>query len=98
MFGFSDELFAELDRSERLLGEIDELTKLKQQEVRIRKVTFTVGTLMPYFVLSIVRFEPWQIQLTADRLALLVDCRTTLREVDRGFEPWPDQHSGPLYN
>ena len=49
MFGFSDELFAELDRSERLLGEIDELTKLKQQEVSIRQVTFTVGTLMPYF-------------------------------------------------
>jgi len=29
-----DELFAELDRSERLLGEIDELTKLKQQEIQ----------------------------------------------------------------
>ena len=93
MFGFPDELFAELDRSERLLGEIDELTKLKQQEVSIRQVTFTVGTLMPYFV----RFEPWQIQLTADRLALLVECRTTLREVDPGFEPL-NQHSGPLYN
>ena len=37
MFGLSDELFAELDRSERLLGEIDELTKLKQQEVSTKK-------------------------------------------------------------
>ncbi|XP_068710019.1 HAUS augmin-like complex subunit 8 [Montipora foliosa] len=30
-----DELFAELDRSERLLGEIDQITKLKQREIQM---------------------------------------------------------------
>ena len=32
---FLDELFAVLDESERLLGEIDELTKDKQQKVSL---------------------------------------------------------------
>lgn len=36
LFCLLDELFAVLDESERLLGEIDELTKLKQKKVSYR--------------------------------------------------------------
>ena len=39
-----------------------------------------------------------KITVNADRLAQLVEYRTTVRAGGRGFKPRPDQHSGSLNN